>query len=163
MSVPLNLTILMPCLNEEANIAFCIEQAKNYIASRKLTAEILVVDNNSTDQSAEIAVSSGATVIREIRRGYGRALRTGLSASQGNVIIFGDCDSTYDFLNLEVMGVVKILIVCIIIGGAAVMLGWFLYKADYVLSWQQAEEKENKKKKSRRKRSRTKKDQTEKS
>ena len=69
----------------------------------------------------------------------------------------------YDFLNLEVMGVVKILIVCIIIGGAAVMLGWFLYKADYVLSWQQAEEKENKKKKSRRKRSRTKKNQTEKS
>ena len=101
MSVPLNLTILMPCLNEEANIAFCIEQAKNYIASRKLTAEILVVDNNSTDQSAEIAVSSGATVIREIRRGYGRALRTGLSASQGNVIIFGDCDSTYDFSDLD--------------------------------------------------------------
>ena len=96
-----DLTILMPCLNEEANIALCIDQAKEYISSRGLAGEILVVDNNSSDRSAEIAEKHGASVIPEPRRGYGRALRTGLSAAKGRVIIFGDCDSTYDFLNLD--------------------------------------------------------------
>ncbi len=95
------LSILMPCLNEEENIAFCVEQAKEYLASHSLVGEILVVDNGSTDRSAEIAASHGATVIREQKRGYGRALRTGLKAAKGEVIVFGDCDSTYDFLNLD--------------------------------------------------------------
>ena len=96
-----NLTILMPCLNEEENIAFSITQAKNYISSRNLSGEILVVDNNSTDRSAQIAEELGARVVEEPRRGYGRALRTGLSAAIGDVIIFGDCDSTYDFSDLD--------------------------------------------------------------
>lgn len=95
------LTILMPCLNEEANIAYCVEQAQEYLKSRGLSGEILVVDNDSTDRSEEIAVAHGAIVIKEHRRGYGCALRTGLSADNGNVIIFGDCDSTYDFSNLD--------------------------------------------------------------
>ena len=101
MDAQFDLTILMPCLNEEANIAFCIGQAQNYIASHNLSGEILVVDNNSKDKSAEIAASLGATVITEPHRGYGRALRTGLSAATGEVIIFGDCDSTYDFSHLD--------------------------------------------------------------
>ena len=96
-----DLTILMPCLNEEENIAFSIEQAQSYLRKQNLNGEILVVDNNSTDRSAEIAEESGARVIKENRRGYGRALRTGLKNAEGNVIIFGDCDSTYDFLNLD--------------------------------------------------------------
>ena len=96
-----NLTILMPCLNEEENIAFCIEQAQFYLRKQNLNGEILVVDNNSTDRSAKIAEESGARVIKENRRGYGRALRTGLENAEGNVIIFGDCDSTYDFLHLD--------------------------------------------------------------
>ena len=96
-----DITILMPCLNEEANIAFCIERAQEYLSSRNLSGEILVVDNDSTDRSAEIAAAHGATVIKEYRRGYGRALRTGLAAAKGEVIIFGDCDSTYDFANLD--------------------------------------------------------------
>ncbi|MBQ9664370.1 MAG: glycosyltransferase family 2 protein [Oscillospiraceae bacterium] len=96
-----DLTILMPCMNEEENIAFCIDQAKQYLSSRNLTGEILVVDNNSTDRSAEIAEEHRARVITESRRGYGRALRTGLSAVTGTVIIFGDCDSTYDFSDLD--------------------------------------------------------------
>ena len=95
------LTVLMPCLNEEANIAFCIDQAKEYIASHGLCGEILVVDNRSTDRSAAIALEHGARVIRESRRGYGRTLRTGLKAAKGDVVIFGDCDSTYDFSNLD--------------------------------------------------------------
>ncbi len=97
----INLTILMPCLNEEENIAFCVDQALLYLQSQHLTGEILVVDNDSTDDSAAIAVSHEARVITEHRRGYGRALRTGLEKARGDVIIFGDCDSTYDFSNLD--------------------------------------------------------------
>ena len=96
-----DLTILMPCLNEEANIAFCIDQARSYLASHNLTGEVLIVDNNSTDNSAKIAASHGATVISEPTPGYGRALRTGLAAAHGSVIIFGDADSTYDFSDLD--------------------------------------------------------------
>ena len=95
------LTLLMPCLNEEANIGATIDEAKNYMSKREIVAEILVVDNDSTDRSAEIANEHGAIVIKEPHRGYGRALRTGLAAAQGDVIIFGDCDSTYDFANLD--------------------------------------------------------------
>ena len=95
------LTLLMPCLNEEANIGATIDEAKNYMSKREIVAEILVVDNDSTDRSAEIANEHGAIVIKEPHRGYGRALRTGLAAASGEVIIFGDCDSTYDFANLD--------------------------------------------------------------
>ena len=91
----------MPCLNEEENIAYCIDQAQSYLHFRHLSGEVLVVDNDSTDNSATIAVSHGARVITEHRRGYGRALRTGLEKARGDVIIFGDCDSTYDFSNLD--------------------------------------------------------------
>lgn len=100
-----NLTILMPCLNEEENIAFSIGQAQSYLSSINdrfnQIGEILIVDNNSTDRSGAIAKDSGARVVSETRPGYGRALRTGLRKAHGNVIIFGDCDSTYDFANLD--------------------------------------------------------------
>ena len=97
----MDLTILMPCLNEEENIAYSVDQAQSYLQSRHLTGEILVVDNDSTDKSAAIATAHGARVISEHQRGYGRALRTGLEKAEGRVIIFGDCDSTYDFSNLD--------------------------------------------------------------
>ena len=101
MEHEMDLTILIPCLDEEENIAFCVDQAMAYIRSHGLNGEVVVVDNNSTDHSAPIATSHGARVITEHRRGYGRALRTGLAAAEGDVIIFGDCDSTYDFSNLD--------------------------------------------------------------
>ena len=97
----IDLTILMPCLNEEENISSCIKDAEEYLNSRKLAGEILVIDNNSTDRSAAIATSLGARVVNEPRRGYGRALRTGMRNARGEVIVFGDCDSTYDFANLD--------------------------------------------------------------
>lgn len=96
-----DLTILMPCLNEEENIAYSITKAQSYLSSQNLTGEILVVDNNSSDRSAEIAEGLGAKVVKESKKGYGRALRTGLKEATGDVIIFGDCDSTYDFSDLD--------------------------------------------------------------
>ena len=101
----LNRTILMPCLNEEENIAFSIRQAQHYLSSINdridHTGEVLIVDNNSTDRSSVIAKECGARVIYESRPGYGRALRTGLRKARGEVVVFGDCDSTYDFSNLD--------------------------------------------------------------
>jgi len=101
----LDLTILMPCLNEEENIASSISSAQSYLSSIRdrwnHTGEILIVDNNSTDRSAAIASECGARVIKEDRRGYGNALIAGLKDAKGSVIIYGDCDSTYDFRNLD--------------------------------------------------------------
>ena len=100
-----NLTILMPCLNEEENCTFSIQQAQTYLSSILdrfgHVGEVLLIDNNSTDRSAAIAKDCGARVVTEPRPGYGRALRTGLRKARGDVIIFGDCDSTYDFSNLD--------------------------------------------------------------
>ncbi len=96
-----DLAVLMPCLNEEENIGFCVEQANKYLISHNLNGEILIVDNNSTDRSALIAIEKGATVISESRQGYGRALRTGLEMANSEIIIFSDCDSTYDLSDLD--------------------------------------------------------------
>lgn len=95
------LTILMPCLNEEENLGFCIDQAKKYIEDHEISGEVIVIDNNSDDGSRQIAIEKGVRVISELRRGYGRALRTGFKSVNSEVIIFGDCDSTYDFSNLD--------------------------------------------------------------
>ena len=97
----MDLTILMPCLNEEENIGHCIHEAMGYLKKHSLNGEVLIVDNGSTDRSTEIAAASGARVVHESKRGYGSALRSGLRASRSTVIIFGDSDSTYDFSDLD--------------------------------------------------------------
>lgn len=97
----LDLTILMPCLDEADAVATCVDEARAYLERSGLAGEVLVVDNGSTDQSAAIAREHGARVVREDRRGYGRALRTGLAASQGALIVLGDCDTTYDLYRLD--------------------------------------------------------------
>ncbi len=95
------LSIVMPCLNEEKTVGHCVDEARAFIENNDLTAEIIVVDNASTDASVSVATAHGATVIREDRPGYGRAIRRGLRAAKGNVIIICDCDMTYDLYNLE--------------------------------------------------------------
>lgn len=99
----IDLSIVMPCLNEERTIATCIEEASGFIKSAGLSGEIIVVDNNSTDSSAKIAKKMGARVVFEQKPGYGNALRAGLAKAKGKVIIMGDCDMTYDFSNLHEM------------------------------------------------------------
>ena len=94
-------TILMPCLNEENSIEFCIREARSFIESYGLDAEILIADNGSTDRSAEIARDNGARVIEVAEKGYGAALIAGIRAAEGKYIIMGDADGSYDFGHLE--------------------------------------------------------------
>lgn len=96
-----DLSIVMPCLNEEATVGRCVEDAQAFLAGRSLRGEVIVADNGSTDASARIAAEHGARVIRESRQGYGFALRAGIAEARGKVIILGDCDCTYDFLHLD--------------------------------------------------------------
>ena len=97
------LTILMPCLNEERTLGLCIDEAKTFIGRNDLSAEIVIADNGSTDRSCEIARGKGARVVHVREKGYGNALKGGIAAAEGTYIIMGDCDMSYDFLNLEPM------------------------------------------------------------
>lgn len=94
------LTILMPCLNEEANLEHAIGAAQNFLEENHVTGEILIADNGSTDHSVDIALRLNARVIHVPERGYGNALRSGIQNAQGRYIIMGDCDATYDFRHL---------------------------------------------------------------
>lgn len=94
-------TFILPCLNEEKTLKHCIDEIKNYILKNKINAEILVVDNNSTDRSKEIAIENGVRVVFEKNKGYGNALRTGTINACGKYCIMGDCDGSYDFSDLN--------------------------------------------------------------
>lgn len=96
----LELTILMPCLNEEATIATCIRKAKRFLADFGVRGEVLVADNGSTDASREIAIAEGARIVAVVERGYGAALRGGYEVAQGRFIVMGDADDLYDFYTL---------------------------------------------------------------
>lgn len=97
----IELTILMPCLNEEETIAFSINEAKGYLEKSGVSGEVLIADNMSTDNSKSIAESLGARVVSVPEKGYGSALRGGIAAARGKYIIMGDCDGSYDFSNLD--------------------------------------------------------------
>lgn len=99
----LDLTILMPCLNEVATVGISIREAAAFLEKNRICGEILVVDNGSTDGSAKLAESCGARVIFQPQKGYGNTLRSGIAHSRGSLIILGDCDTTYDFFHLEEM------------------------------------------------------------
>ena len=101
MKKDVELTILMPCLNEEETVGICIKKAFKFLNTHNIKGEVLIVDNNSTDNSSKIAKELGARVILEKNKGYGNALRRGLKEAYGKYVIFGDCDDSYDFLNLE--------------------------------------------------------------
>lgn len=97
----MELTILMPCLNEAATVAGCVREAAAYLACRKIAGEILIADNGSSDNSRELAAAAGARVITVPEKGYGNAIRGGIQAARGQYIIIGDCDGSYDFSNLD--------------------------------------------------------------
>jgi glycosyltransferase involved in cell wall biosynthesis len=95
------LTILMPCLNEARTLPSCIEKARGFLARAGVAGEILVADNGSTDGSQALAASLGARVVRVDERGYGAALRAGIVAARGDFVVMGDADDSYDFGSLE--------------------------------------------------------------
>ncbi len=97
----LEITILMPCLNEEGTIGICIEKARSFLEKSKTSGEILIADNGSNDASVKIAREKSARVITVAPRGYGSALVAGSKAAKGRYVIIGDCDDSYDFEQLE--------------------------------------------------------------
>src|SRR4051794_37965187 len=100
-AAPLELTILMPCLNEAETIEICIGKALAYLRNSGVRGEVIIADNGSTDGSREIAERAGARVVPVPSRGYGAALIGGIAAARGQYIIMGDADDSYDFLHLQ--------------------------------------------------------------
>jgi glycosyltransferase involved in cell wall biosynthesis len=90
-------SVVIPCLNEEANIERCVGAAQRALDGAGLAGEVLVVDNASEDQSADRARDAGARVVHEPRRGYGSAYLAGFAAAHGEYIVMADADLTYDF------------------------------------------------------------------
>jgi len=91
-------SIVIPCLNEENSIGIVVEKAKRAIEMMGMSGEVIVADNGSTDRSVEIALSKGARVVHVAQKGYGNALRGGIEAARGRIIVIGDADDSYDFL-----------------------------------------------------------------
>lgn len=98
----MKLTILMPCLNEAETLGICIKKANDWLSRSGIDGEVLIADNGSTDGSQKIAQKNGARVVDVPVRGYGSALYHGCLSAQGEYIIMGDSDNSYDFSNLDV-------------------------------------------------------------
>ncbi len=91
-SEQIELSIVMPCLNEAETLAICIKKALAFLASNGVHGEVVIADNGSTDGSQQIAVDNGARVVPVAEKGYGNALKGGIEASKGKYVIQGDAD-----------------------------------------------------------------------
>jgi glycosyltransferase involved in cell wall biosynthesis len=96
----LELTVLMPCLNESDTIARCVHKALQAMQQHGIKGEVVVADNGSTDGSQQLAIDGGSRVVPVATRGYGSALRGGIAAARGRFILMGDADDSYDFTQL---------------------------------------------------------------
>jgi glycosyltransferase involved in cell wall biosynthesis len=94
------LTVVMPCLNEAETVATCVRKAVTFLREHDIDGEVLVADNGSTDGSQQLATEAGARVLPVSEKGYGNALMGGIVAARGRFIIMGDSDDSYDFTNL---------------------------------------------------------------
>ena len=90
-------SVVIPCLNEAANIQECVQRARQAMEAAGIAGEVIVADNASEDDSAALAREAGARVVHESRRGYGSAYLAGFAAARGPYIVMGDADLTYDF------------------------------------------------------------------
>ena len=97
----MEISVVMPCLNEAGAIASCVGKAAAVFKDNNLEGEIIVADNGSTDNSVEIAKKMGARVVVEKARGYGRAYQTGLPKGSGDILVTLDADCTYPLDEIE--------------------------------------------------------------
>jgi glycosyltransferase involved in cell wall biosynthesis len=96
-SAEIELSVVIPCLNEADTLAECVEKAQRTISENRIAGEVIVADNGSTDGSQNIAARLGARIVLVPERGYGSALMGGIAAARGRFIIMGDADGSYDF------------------------------------------------------------------
>jgi len=94
------LTVVMPCLNEAETVATCVRKAVGFLRDQDISGEVVVADNGSTDGSQQLAADAGARVVPVSEKGYGNALMGGIVAARGRFIVMGDADDSYDFTNL---------------------------------------------------------------
>ena len=94
---PVELSVVMPCLNESDTVATCVRKALQGLAAAGITGEVIVADNGSTDESVASATAAGARVVTVQERGYGAALMGGIAAARGTFVLMGDADDSYDF------------------------------------------------------------------
>ena len=97
----IEVSVVMPCLNEEETIGICVNKAFRTLAEMGCTGEVIVSDNGSTDRSIEIAKSLGAKVVFQNKKGYGNAYLKGFEAVSGRYVVMGDSDDSYDFTDLK--------------------------------------------------------------
>jgi glycosyltransferase involved in cell wall biosynthesis len=97
----IELSVVMPCLNEARTLGWCIDKAWAAMAGLGVRGEVVIADNDSTDGSPEIGRSHGARVVSVKRKGYGSALQGGIAAARGRYVIMGDADDSYDFGKFE--------------------------------------------------------------
>jgi Glycosyl transferase family 2 len=100
LDAKVELSIVMPCLNEAETLAVCIRKAKSFLETSGVSGEVVVADNGSTDGSREIAAAEGARMVPIAIRGYGAALIGGIAAARGRYVVMADADDSYDFLHL---------------------------------------------------------------
>ena len=93
----MDLTVLIPCLNESETLEICINKSQKKIEELNINAEIIVADNGSTDGSIEIAKKKGVTVVHVSKKGYGNAIDTGIKKAKGRFVLVADADNSYDF------------------------------------------------------------------
>jgi glycosyltransferase involved in cell wall biosynthesis len=96
----IELSVVMPCLNEADTVAVCVKKARQAIAESGIVGEVIVADNGSVDGSQELAEQAGARVVPVAERGYGSALMGGIAAASGRFVVMGDADDSYDWLEL---------------------------------------------------------------
>lgn len=97
---PIEVSIVMPCLNEAETLKKCIDKARIGLRANNILGEIIVSDNGSLDQSVNIAINNGAKVVVVQKRGYGSAIKAGVSVAVGQFVIMGDSDDSYDFSDI---------------------------------------------------------------
>jgi glycosyltransferase involved in cell wall biosynthesis len=99
--VDIELSIVMPCLDEAETVVRCVQKARHFIESSGIAGEVVIADNGSTDGSRELAAAAGARVVVQQAPGYGNALMAGIRAARGRYVVMGDADDSYDFTNLQ--------------------------------------------------------------